>query len=146
MDTSTNIVRRDLMLSMGLLALIITLALFRIAWSGNWIKVLRVSLAFLTYGLTLLTLLRNFAQPAFERSRLPLERSRLPFWIFALAAAAAELCSGWLRPDWRMSDLLTLPLFAAFLIGGFHWSVLSMWRGLRERIMAGVETGQRRAA
>jgi hypothetical protein len=139
MDSSTHIVRRDLMLSMGLLTLIITLALFRIAWTGNWLKVLRVSLAFLTYGLTLLALLRGFAQPAPERGRLP-------FWIFALAAAATELCSGWLRPDWRMSDLLTLPLIAAFLIGGFHWLVLHMWRGLRERILAGVETGHQRAA
>jgi hypothetical protein len=125
------------MLSMGLLALIIIMALFRIAWTGNWLKVLRVSLGFLTYGLTLLAMLRSFAQPA-------LERGRLSFWIFALAAAAAELCSGWLRPDWRMSDLLTLPVVAAFLIGGFHWSVLRMWRGLRERIVSGVETGHRR--
>jgi len=139
MDSSTHIARRDLMLSMGLLTLIIILALFRIAWTGNWLKVLRVSLAFLTYGLTLPALLRGFAQHA-------LERNRLPFWIFALAAAAAELCSGWLRPDWRMSDLLTLPLVAAFLIGGFHWCVLHMWRGVRGRIVAGVATGHGRAA
>jgi hypothetical protein len=42
MDSSTHIVRRDLMSSMGLLALVIILALFRIAWTGNWLKVLRV--------------------------------------------------------------------------------------------------------
>jgi hypothetical protein len=139
MDLSTHNVRRDLTLSMGLLALIIILALCRIAWSGNWLKVLRVSLGFLTYGLMLPGLLRSFAPQA-------LARGRLPFWIFALAAAAAELCSGWLRPDWRMSDLLTLPVVAAFLIGGFHWWVLRTWREFRARIVAGVETDHRRAA
>jgi hypothetical protein len=131
-----KVARRDLLLSMGGLALIIVLALGRIALDGNWQKVLRVSLAFLVYAAALLVLAK-------ARARLTAAASApLPFWIFALAGAAAELSSGWLRPDWRLSDLLGMPFAAALLIGGFHWLVLRAWRPLRERIVTGRATGR----
>lgn len=127
---SGKVLRRDFVLSMWLLSLIIVLALGRIALDGNWQKVLRVSLAFFTYSGALLFLYKSAARKAPSLIRLP-------FWIFAVAGALAELVSGWLRPDWRASDLLAMPPAAALLIGGLHWLVLRAWRPLRSRILAG---------
>ena len=132
-ESGGNIARRDLLLSMGLLALIIVLALGRIALDGNCQKVVRVSLAFVVYATALLVL----ARARFSGANAP-----LPFWIFAVAGAAAELSSGWLRPDWRLSDLLAMPFAAALLVGGFHWLVLRAWRPLRERIVMRRALGQ----
>ena len=109
---------------------IILLAVSQLALQGNWQKVLRVSLAFLTYSAVLLSFARYF-------SKFGVTSIRLPFWIFAVAGGAAEIASGWLRPDWRLSDTLMLPLAAAALIGGLHWLGLMAWRPLRERILLG---------
>jgi hypothetical protein len=125
-----NDARRDLIVSMGVLGFIIALAVSRLALEGNWQKVLRVSLAFLTYSAVLLSL-------AGYVHKFSVANIRLPFWVFAVAAGAAEVASGWLRPDWRLSDTVTLPLAAAVLIGGSHWLALTAWRPLRERIVSG---------
>ncbi|MFN2510108.1 MAG: hypothetical protein ABR568_01545 [Pyrinomonadaceae bacterium] len=127
MALGRNGARRDLIVSISVLGFIIALAVTQLAWEGNWPKVLRVSLAFLTYGALLLSFTRV--------SKTAVERIRLPFWIFAVAGGAAEMASGWLRPDWRLSDTIVLPLAAAALIGGSHWLVLVAWRPLRERIL-----------
>jgi thiol:disulfide interchange protein len=140
MEPSGSIARRDMLVSMGLLALIIVLALGRIALDSNWQKVLRVSLAFLVYVTVLFLLARII------RARFSAESAPLPFWIFAVSAMAAELSSGWLRPDWRVSDLLAMPVAAALLVGGFHWMVLRAWRPLRERIGLSRNVGQGREA
>jgi hypothetical protein len=121
--------RRDLFVSLALLGLIIVLALGGLAYDGNWRKFLRVSLALLTY-ISVLMFLTRLATSA-------LKKPALPFWIFAFAAGAAEAASGWLRPDWRLSDTLVMPLAAALLIGGFHWFVLRTWRPVRRRIGLG---------
>lgn len=126
---------RDVMVSLAVLALIIVLALSRIALDENWRKVLRVSLAFLTYNAVLLALVRRVAKLS----------GRLPFWIFAAAAASAELVSGRLRVDSRASDLALVPL-AALLLGGVHWLSLRAWRSLRARIEAGPHACSRSAA
>jgi hypothetical protein len=137
-ESAGDVARRDMLVSVGLLAVIIILALSRIALDGNWQKVLRVSMAFLIYTAVLLVLARG-------RARFSAANSRLPFWIFAVAAAAAELSSGWLRPDWRASDVLAMPVAAALLVGGFHWVVLRAWRPLRERIVVSRDVGHGRA-
>lgn len=121
--------RGDLIVSIGVIGLIVTLAVSQLALAGNWPKVFRVSLAFLTYSAVLLIFARYVTKFAEEKIRLP-------FWIFAVAGAAAEIASGWLRPDWILSDTLTLPLAAAVLIGGSHWLALIAWRPLRERILS----------
>ena len=121
--------RRDLFVSVALLGLIVAMALGRIALDGNWQKVLRISLAFLIYSTALMLLVRLAAKAA-------VERFGMPFCLFAVAAGAAELASGWLRPDWRVSDTLFMPLAAALLIGGFHWLALRTWRPLRQLISA----------
>jgi hypothetical protein len=134
-ESAGDVARRDLLLSMGLLALIILLALGRIALDGNWQKVVRVSLAFIVYATALLVLAR-------ARARFFTASASLPFWIFAVAGALAELSSGWLRPDWRVSDLVAMPFAAALLVGGFHWLVLRAWRPLRERIVMRGSVGR----
>ncbi|MGI8897309.1 MAG: hypothetical protein ACR2IB_02835 [Pyrinomonadaceae bacterium] len=128
--TLENVARRDLIVSMGMLGFIIAVAVSQLAWEGNWQKALRVSLAFLTYS-TVLLMLVHFL------SKIAVESIRPPFWIFAVAGGAAEVASGWMRPDWNLSDTLMLPLAAAALIGGSHWLALTAWRPLRERILSG---------
>jgi len=130
MTSIGTIARRDFIVSLSVLALIIALAVSQLALAGNWQKVLRVFLAFLTYSGVLLGFARYF-------SNFVVPNCRLPFWIFAVAGGAAEIASGWLRPDWSLSDTLMLPLTAAVLIGGSHWLALIAWRPLRERILSG---------
>jgi hypothetical protein len=127
---SGSAARRDLLVSMAVFGFIIALAASQLALVGNWQKVLRISLAFITYSAVLLSLARYV-------SRFAVQGIHPPFWIFAVAGGAAEVASGWLRPDWSLSDTLTLPLAAAVLIGGSHWLALRAWRPLRERICAG---------
>lgn len=107
--------RYNLILSLTAIGLIIALAVIQLGLQGNWPKVLRVSVAFLAYCTFLLYLARWTS------------RASLPFYMFAIAAGVAELCSGWLRPDWRVSDTVIMPLVAALLFGGFHWFVLRVW-------------------
>ncbi|HEV2913630.1 MAG TPA: hypothetical protein VGX92_10145 [Pyrinomonadaceae bacterium] len=126
--------RRDIAISLVVLALIIILALSRIALDENWRKVLRVSMAFLTYNAVLLALVRHVVRTG----------PCAPFWIFAAAAASAELASGWLRVSWRASDLALAPL-AALLIGGVHWLALRAWRSVLERIEVGPNARSRSA-
>lgn len=125
-----NVAGRDLIVSMGVVGFVVLLAVSKLAWEGNWQKVLRVSLAFLTYSAVLLILARYL-------SKIAMESIRAPFWIFAIAGGVAEVASGWLRPDWSFSDTLVLPVVAAVLVGGSHWLALKAWRPLRERILAG---------
>lgn len=129
--TRASMMRRDLKLSLCLLGCIILLALSRIALQANWIKCLRVLLAFSVYSLVLIALQLKRSKRD-SRAGVP-----LPFWHFALAAATAEFFSGWLRPDARPdTELLMIPT-AALLVGGFHWLALKSWRPLRERIVKG---------
>jgi hypothetical protein len=128
--TSATLARRDLLISLFIVSAIVAMALLRLAWQDNWQKVMRVSLAFVTYSALLMTFVRHFAH-----LRQP------PFWIFAVAAALAELASSWLRPDWRTSDMFTMPVVAA-LIGGVHWLSLRSWRPLRRRIVFGEAYGE----
>ena len=117
--------RRDLMSSVLLLALLFAAVLCGLAYEENWRKLLRIGLAASVYLSALLLLTRRRR----ERAAAP-----LPFWPFALAAAAAELSSGWLRT--RVADGLTFWLApaAAVLVGGLHWLALRRWRSLRERL------------
>lgn len=67
-----SVSRRDLLVSIGLLGLIICLALSRLALQGNWQKVLRVSLAFVAYSGVLLTLALYIFRSITDRVRAPL--------------------------------------------------------------------------
>jgi hypothetical protein len=129
--TSTSMMRRDLKMSLCLLGCIVLLALSRIALQANWVKCIRVLLAFSVYSFILMAL--QFKRSEKESSAVV----SLPFRHFALAAATAELVSGWLRPDARLdTELLMIPA-AALLVGGIHWLALRSWRPLRERIVKG---------
>lgn len=122
MAHSTNNSRRDFRLSLGVFALIVASALCGLALDANWPKFLRVLLAFSTYSAVLLLLFRRETPGA------------LPLWPFALAAAAAELASGWLRPNATALLSPSVAPAAALLIGGLHWLTLRAWRPLRARI------------
>ena len=124
MADSTNNSRRDLHLSLGVFALIVASALCGLALDANWRKFLRVLLAFSTYSTILLLLFRR------ETS------GPLPLWPFALAAGAAELASGWLRPNATPLLSPSVAPVAALLIGGVHWLTLRAWRRLHGRITA----------
>lgn len=129
--TRAKMMRRDLKMSLCLLGCIILLALSRIALQANWIKCIRVLLAFSVYSLVLIALQLKRGEK--ENSAVV----SLPFWHFAMAAATAELLSGWLRPDARLdTELLMIPT-AALLVGGIHWLALRTWRPVRERIVKG---------
>ena len=117
--------RRDLRLSALLLALLFAAVLCGLSVEENWRKLLRVGLASSVYPSALLLLTRRWREG---------KAAPLPFWPFALAAAAAELSSGWLRT--RVADGITFWLApaAAVLVGGLHWLALRHWRRLRERL------------
>ena len=117
--------RRDLRLSALLLALFFAAVLCGLSVEENWRKLLRVGLASSVYLSALLLLTRRWREG---------KAAPLPFWPFALAAAAAELSSGWLRT--RVADGMTFWLApaAAVLVGGLHWLALRHWRRLRERL------------
>ncbi|HEX8747978.1 MAG TPA: hypothetical protein VF717_12320 [Pyrinomonadaceae bacterium] len=120
--------RRDLLASLCLLALLFALVLCGLAWDANWQKLLRVMTGFSAY---LVVLLSALGLHGFMTKR----RSGLPFAAFALAGAAAEISSGWLRPTARTAVDLSTALAAAVLIGGAHWLALRYCRPLRERII-----------
>jgi hypothetical protein len=126
--------RRDLMVSVLLLALLFVAVLCGLAYEENWRKLLRVGLAASVYLTALLLLTRRWRK---------VTAAPLPFWPFAVAAAAAELSSGWLRT--RVADGMTFWLApaAAVLVGGLHWFALRHWRRLRERLTHGAPTHAR---
>ena len=117
--------RRDLLWSALLLALLFACVLCGLAYEENWHKLLRVGLASGVYLSALLLLTRRWR----ERGHAP-----LPFWPFAVAAAAAELSSGWLRTRVAGGMTFWLAPAAAVLVGGLHWLALRHWRRLRERL------------
>ena len=126
--------RRDFMSSALLLALLFAGVLCGLAYEENWRKLVRVGLAASVYLSALLLLTRRWR----EREHAP-----LPFWPFAVAEAAAELSSGWLRT--RVAEGMTFWLApaAAVLVGGLHWLALRHWRRLRERLTPRAATHTR---
>lgn len=128
--------RRDLWESLCVLGLLIAFALSGLAWDENWRKFVRILMGFSAYIIVLLSALRAYAL-------ITGRRHHLPFWAFALAGAAAEISSGWLRPNARAQVDLATAIAAALLVGGIHWLALHARRPLREKI---VSTERRRAA
>jgi hypothetical protein len=122
--------KRDLVLSVGIIALVVVFALVGLATDRNWPKILRVSLAFLAYSGVLFALL--FALLRFRGHSLSSQRP-IPFYWFAFAGAAAGMVSGVVRPQFRLSILLAGTLAAAFILGSVHWFALRTWRSMRPR-------------
>ena len=112
---------RDLGWSIALMAVVVALALIGLATEGNWPKILRVSLSFVTYAGTLLAWRNGWRSP----------RATLPFLWFASAGAAAGVVSGLVRTQFHWSVLLAGTAGAALLLGGVHWLGLMYWRLVR---------------
>jgi hypothetical protein len=120
--------RRDLMASLCVLTLLIVFALSGLALEENWSKLWRVLIGFSAYVFALLLAIGVYDLKGKRRAGLP-------FLAFALAGAAAETSSGWLRPAAGTTFDLWTALAAALLIGGTHWLALRAWRPLRRRIL-----------
>ena len=118
--------RRDLLVSVALLALAFAAVLCGLAYEENWRKLLRVGVASSVYLSALLLLTRRWRRAG--------AGAALALWPFAAAAAAAELCSGWLRTSVAPGLTFWLAPAAAALVGGVHWLALRRWRPLRERL------------
>lgn len=117
--------RRELCASLFIITLLVVFALSGLAHDENWRKLLRVSLGFSAYLITLIAAIGVYSLRG---------RARLPFWVFAVAGALAEASSGWLRPSARVTVDVPTMLAAAALIGGVHWLALRSWRPVKERI------------
>jgi hypothetical protein len=121
---------RVLIGSLAVSGVLVALALAGLALQGNWPKVARVLLAWLTYGVLLLGSVRG------GRNRV-VPGDRLPFWMFGLAGAGAGVVSGLMQPT-RSAGLVVLSgLLTATLVGGLHFLVVRGWRGLTGRITGG---------
>lgn len=121
--------RRDFLLSLAALGLVFAAVLGGLAYDENWRKLLRVLAGAAVYVGLLLSAWR------WRRGG----EGRPPFWAFALAAGAAELASGWLRPGTHTLLTLWVAPAAALLLGGAHWLALSTWRALRARLVPAAE-------
>jgi hypothetical protein len=120
---------RDFKMSLLVLALLIGFALSGLAWDENWRKLVRVLIGFSAYVVVLLAAVGAYSYMRKQR------RVSLPFRAFALSGAAAEISSGWLRPNAQASVDLWTALAAALLIGGVHWLALRAARSLHERLV-----------
>ena len=117
-DTGTVVEAVPLAGSLVILAAVVVLALVGLGLQGNWPKVLRVSLASVTYVTVVVLGLRAQAPTP----------AALPFLPFALAGAAAGLVSGLVRPTIDPGLVVASTVAAAVLLGGFHWFSLTTWR------------------
>jgi hypothetical protein len=122
--------RRDFYASLCFIGLVTAAVLCGLAHDENWRKFLRISIASATYVAALLTVYSL-------RSRRDGVCARLPFWCFAASAAAAELASGWLRPNVPPGTTLWVAPVAALLLGGVNRLALARWRPLRDSLLSG---------
>lgn len=116
--------RRDLLLSLAVLGLVVVLAMLGLALNRNWPKLLRVGASFIAYCLVLLGCLRTRDTPA------PAQR---PVSVrgFVAAGAAAGIVSGIVRPRFDPGVLVAGTVAAAFLLGGLHYLALRAWPSTR---------------
>ena len=120
---TSDLPRRDLVLSLALIGVVVSLALIGLATEGNWPKVLRVSLSFVAYAGTLLLLAR------IPRSGRGVGQP-IPYAWFVAAGAIAGVVSGAVRPAFQVGVLIAGTIAAACLLAGVHCFALRNWRKL----------------
>ena len=116
--------RKDVLVSLGILSLVIAFALTGLALDGNWPKVARVAAAYVSYSSVLLIFLRV------DRDQTP----RITW--FVVAGAIAGLVSGLVRPNINIALIAAQMIAGAVLLAGAHWVAISRWRTLRQRIVS----------
>ncbi len=133
--TPADAARRDFRASLCLVGFVTVAVLCGLAHDENWRKFLRISIASAVYVSALSALWGVVPRRG---------RAGLPFRAYAVAAAAAELSSGWLRPGVPAGTTVWVAAVAAVLLGGFHWLALARWRPFRESLLSGrTRAGQR---
>ena len=117
-------VRRDLAISLSILACVISFAIAGLAFDGNWPKIVRVGASFLIYSCVLLgfLLVNREGSPRFV-------------W-FLVAGALTGMVSGLVRPEIDIATVFVQMIAGGVLIAGAHWLALSHWRGVRDRILS----------
>lgn len=122
---------RELTASLAVSGVLVVFALAGLSLQGNWSKVMRVLLAWLTYGAVLLGM-------AWARQALFASEDRVPYWLFALAGAGAGVVSGLLHPAGSTRLVVVSGLLTAVLLGGLHYLVVREWRGIMARMASGT--------
>jgi DNA segregation ATPase FtsK/SpoIIIE-like protein len=113
--------QRDLFRSIFILGAIVIFAIIGLIFDRSWLKAIRISIALSVYcGFLFLVISR-------------LNRDAIPVWPFLCSAAAAEMASGWLRPEARNSIHFTV-VAAGMLIGLAHWIGLRLSSTINNRI------------
>ena len=116
--------RRDLVVSLAILAFVITFAITGLAFDGNSAKIVRVGASSVTY----ITVLLGF---------LLVDRESRPRFAWFLAAGSVTgLVSGVVRPEINIATVIVQALAGGLLIAGVHWLALAHWRRLREQILS----------
>ena len=119
--------RHDLVISLGVIALVIAFAITGLAFDGNWPKIIRVGASFAAYCSVLLGFLL-------------VDRQVKPrFMWFLVAGGVTGMVSGVVRPDINLVTVIAQALAGALLIAGAHWLALAHWRRLRERILSNTQ-------
>ena len=118
---------RPMVASLWLGGIILVLALGGLVVQRNWPKVLRVSVAGVTYGLIVMAMLR-------AAGRWDGPDEGVPFWPFALAGAVAGFLSGVVRPQWDARLVLASITGAALPLAGVHWLAVRTWSRVRRAI------------
>ena len=115
--------QRDLILSLVTLAIVVVIAIVGLATDRNWPKILRVGASFGAYCAVLLAFLQHGRATMREQASIPLH------W-FTIAAAAAGIISGLVRPQFDPGVLVVGTVASALLLGGVHCLALRAWRML----------------
>ena len=128
----------ELIISVGLLTAAIMIADVFLAFRGDWIAIVRLTLGAASYiavlGIALKATGRFGAPPA-----------RLPLWIFLAAGAVGGLASALAKPQFDWVTVAASVTVAPVFLAGFHWFSLRSWgRVQRRRVAPGprVENGK----
>jgi hypothetical protein len=116
----------DLIISVGLLTLVVTIADFLLAFRGDWPGIVRLTLATATYVAVLGVLLKS-------TGRLGAAASSLPVWIFWAAGGGAGLVSVVARPGFDAGIVLVSTALVPALLATFHWFSVRTWSRVRGR-------------
>src|ERR1051326_7056895 len=110
----------ELIISIGMVTVLVTVADLVLALRGDWTGVVRITLAVAAYVAVLGTLLKSIG-------RLGAPAAALPVWVFWAAGAAGGLVSGLARPSIEIGNVVVSVVLASAFLASFHWLSLRAW-------------------